>query len=467
MPFANPPKALGTTAFPGFFIFPTAIPAIVIPPSLTSRPQDGTISIDKKASPSWQILAKGPAGKRQVGGGMQVKKLEPQEYWQARLIDAVAFESPFDLEKEREKSRTEKAKDGESWWAAFDGDTPCACLAISQFQVSFDGHTLGLGGVGGVASLPASRRGGAVRACMQASLQDLYAQGHALSALYPFSTAYYEKFGYANGAECQLWHVPMGSLPVGDFGGRIRQLFPGDGLAPLLTVYNAFYKGCNLASRRETYDKELLEKDLLSEKRYIYLWQDEAGAPGAFCVVGRDGDELNARPDFGAHNALLFRDARSFQALTSFLRKAFSAYYKALRFSLPAWAAVAPLLSDCAPLKRECFYNGMLRAVNAEKLLSLCACKGTGALTLQIEDPLIPQNQDTFRLDFKEGAPNKVQRVQAPPDITLGPGRLAALLCGVHNARELSWMPDITIHDPAAPFSQVFYPKPCHLPELF
>lgn len=395
---------------------------------------------------------------------MLVRKLQPEELWRFELINAVAFEGSFDWEHREEKNKPEPGVDV---WAALDGDAPCAGLAMSHFQARFDGNVVGLGGVGGVASLPANRRGGSIRACMQAALEDLYAHGDVLSALYPFSTRYYEQFGYANGVESHLWHVPLGDLPSGDFGGKVRQLFPGDDLGTLLEIYNAFYKGCNLSVVREEYDKELTEKDLLKEKRYIFLWEDENGRPGAFCIVGRDGDELNARTDFGAHNALLFRDSRSLQALLSFVRRSFQAYYKAFRFALPGWAAVGNLLPECAHLTRECFYNGMVRAVNVEKLLSLCACKGEGALTLEVRDPMLTQNQGTFRLSFREGEPNQVERAACAPDATLGVGELAALLCGVHAADELRWMPGVDVHNAAAPLDQVFYPKPCHLTELF
>ncbi len=398
---------------------------------------------------------------------MQIRKLGARELWRFRLIDAVAFEGAFDWKEEQEKSKTDKSDPNVDVWAALEGDTPFAGLAMSHFQARFDGHTVGLGGVGGVASLPASRRGGAIRACMQAALEDLYDHGDVLSALYPFSTGYYEKFGYANGVECRLWHVPMGALPQGDFGGRVRQLFPGDSTEPLLEIYNAFYAGCNLAVLREEYDKELTEKDLLKEKRYIYLWEDEEGRPGAFCIVGRKGEELDARTDWGARNALLFRDARSLQGLLGFLGRAFAPYYKALRFALPAWLDVSPLLRECADLKREAFFNGMVRAVNVEKLLSLCACRGQGAVTLQVEDPLLAQNNGVFRLEFCQGQPGRVERVQAQPDVSLGVGRLAALLCGVHSPRDLRWMPDLRIENPQAPLEQVFRPKPCHLTELF
>lgn len=398
---------------------------------------------------------------------MEIRKLRAEELWRFRLINGVAFEGSFDWKAEQEKSKTDKPDPDVDIWAAVDGEGPCAGLAMSHFRARFDGHVVGLGGVGGVASLPAKRRGGWVRACLQAALEDLYAHGDVLSALYPFSTRYYEQFGYANGVESHLWHVPFDSLPGGDFGGTVRQLFPGDDTGPLLEIYNAFYEGCNLSAVRAEYDKELREKDLLKEKRYVFLWEDGEGRPGAFCIVGRDGDELNARTDFGAHNALLFRDARGLQAILSFIRRSFAAYYKAFRFALPAWAGVAPLLAECAGLTRECFFNGMVRAVNVEKLLGLCRCRGGGVLTLQVEDPLLEANRGVFQLAFQEGEPNRVARVEGGADICLGVGRLAALLCGVHGADDLRWMPDVRVLDPAAPFGMVFYRKPCHLTELF
>lgn len=399
---------------------------------------------------------------------MLVRELQPEEYWQGERINAVAFENPFDLEKAKEKSKGEEPSPGIAWWAAFDGDSPCACLAMSHYQVRFDGHTVGLGGVGGVASLPASRRGGAVRACMQASLEDLYARGGVLSALYPFSTGYYKKFGYENGVESHLWSVPLQDLPQQDAGGRVRQIFPGDDISPLLEVYNAFYAGCNLATLGgEAFRRELTEKNLLAEKRYVFLWEDEAGRPGAFLIFGRDGDILDCRTDFGARNGFLFRDARGFQALLGFVRRAYSGYYKGIRFALPGWAAVSSLLPECARLERGVFFNGMVRAVNVEKMLALCACRGAGSLTLAVEDPLLEENRGVFRLDFQEGRENQVSRVRDKPDASLGVGELAALACGIRHAGELCWMPGAAVHDPSAPFDKVFTPKRCHLPELF
>ena len=37
---------------------------------------------------------------------MFARKLQPSEYWRANLNMAIAFENPFEYEKEREKAKT-------------------------------------------------------------------------------------------------------------------------------------------------------------------------------------------------------------------------------------------------------------------------------------------------------------------------------------------------------------------------
>ncbi len=400
---------------------------------------------------------------------MQVRKLRGDELWRSRLNMAVAFEGDFDWEKEKAKSQEEQAKPEEAHWGAFqEGEEyPCASLIVNRYTVRFDGHMVGLGGVGGVATLPANRRGGAVRACFQGAFREMYDSGVALSALYPFSTGYYQQFGYENSVACLLWNIPLRDLPRQSPGGRVRQLFPGDSLSPLLEVYNAFYGGCNLAAAREVFDRDLEVGALLGQRRYIYLWEDGAGVPGAFLIGSRDGDVLNCRMDFSSRNCLLFRDAQAFTGLMAFVGRAFQANYKAIRFSLPQWADVSPLLPECAGLERSCFFNGMVRAVNVGRLLALCRCQGEGALTLAVTDPLLPENQGTFRLEFAPGRENRVSRAEGAPDITLGVGELTALACGIRGAEELPWMPGVQVHAAGLDLGQVFYHKPCHLLELF
>ena len=71
-------------------------------------------------------------------------------------------------------------------------------FTVSDFTVQFDGSPCQLGGIGGVATLPQYRRRGGIRACFREALPDMYGSGYDFSYLYPFSTAYYRKFGYEN-----------------------------------------------------------------------------------------------------------------------------------------------------------------------------------------------------------------------------------------------------------------------------
>lgn len=400
---------------------------------------------------------------------MLVRKLKPEERYYSGLHMAVAFEGGFDLLKERAAAAEAKEDPHADCWAAFpeEGSPPVASFIMNKYNSRFDGHIVKMGGVGGVATLPAYRRGGAIRACMQASFRDLFDSGFVLSSLYPFSTAYYRKFGFENGQPCILWNLPLSDLNVPDVGGKIVQLFPGDDLSPLFTVYNAVYENCNLSVVRETYDPDLEKANLLEQKRYIFVWEDETGTPGAFLVGGRDGDALNCRTDFSARNGLLFRDARALQGLLYFVRTAFIANFRSIRFSAPVSLNLLSLFPEATTMESSLFLNGMLRVVNAEAALKLCRCRGEGSLTLKLTDPLLAENCDTFRITFAPGGENRVERVADEPDALLPIGDFSALLCGVRSAEELSWMPETVVKNPNAPFEHVFYHKPCHVLDLF
>lgn len=400
---------------------------------------------------------------------MIARKLKPEERYFSGLHMAVAFEGGFDLEKARATAPEAEETEHSDCWATFvDGETaPVASFIMNKYQSRFDGHVVKMGGVGGVATLPAHRRGGAIRACMQASFRDLYDSGFVLSSLYPFSSAYYRKFGFENGQPCQLWTLPLSDLNVPDVGGRVYQLFPGDDYAPLLAVYNAAYESCNLSVVRKVYDEDLAEKNLLEEKRYIFVWEDETGAPGAFLIGGRDGEVLNCRTDFSARNGLLFRDARALQGLLHFVRTAFIANFEAIRFSTPAHTNVISLFPEVTSIDCKLFVNGMLRVVNVEEALKLCRCRGEGKLTVQVNDPLLPENCDTFQIQFSPAAENQVRRVAEQPDVVLNIGDFSALLLGVRGAEEFPWMPAVQVKNQNAPFESVFYKKPCHVLDLF
>ncbi len=399
---------------------------------------------------------------------MFARKLTPQEYWRAGLNMAVAFESGFEYQKEQEKAREEDPK--EDLYGAFlqEGEPPVASLVMNKKEVRFDGHVVRMGGVGGVATLPAHRRGGAIRACMEASLRDLYREGYALSHLYPFSTGYYRQFGFAPAGQSVRWTVKLQDLRgLPEVGGSVRQLFPGDDLSPLLDVYNKMYGDVNFSCLREAFDKELEGDKPLAAKRWIFVWYDEAGVPGGFLVGARVKEALHCCPTFPSKDAFLFTDVRALIGLLNFVRTAFLANFEEIQLMVPAHVDLCALLPEISGMDCRPALNGMARAVNVEALLRLCRCKGEGEVKVKVSDGVIPENNGTFRLAFAPGRKNQVARTESAPDVELDVGSLAVLLGGARGTESIALTPDITVRNPSAPLEAVFYRKPCHVLDLF
>ncbi len=403
---------------------------------------------------------------------MFARKLRPEEFWQARRAMAVAFEGVFEQEKELEKAKTDKAEPNEDLYGAShaEGGPLAASIVINNKTSRFDGHTVKMGGVGGVATLPAGRRGGAIRACMELALREMYDNGFALSHLYPFSTAYYRQFGFASAGQSVRWTVKLPDLKrLPQAGGRVRQLMPGDDLSPLLDVYNRMYGDTNFSCLRKVFDKDLEGDKPLANRRWVFLWEDETGVPGGFLVGSRVKEALHCVPEFSSTDGLLFTSPRALIGLLKFVHSAFIANFQEIQFCVPGHMDLICLLPEVSGMDCRAALNGMARAVNVEALLKLCLCKGTGQLTLDVTDSILPENNGRFLLDFAPGRENRVERLAktgSPADVELDVGNLAVLLGGARDTASIGMTPDIRVNNTSG-LEQVFYRKPCHVLDLF
>ena len=105
---------------------------------------------------------------------------------------------------------------------------------VTDYRVQFDGGRYKMGGIGGVASLPQYRRAGGIRACFQKALPILYREGYVFSYLYPFSTAYYRKFGYESCVQRYLAVLDLRQPRPAEFSGSFRLARGGDMLLPAI-----------------------------------------------------------------------------------------------------------------------------------------------------------------------------------------------------------------------------------------
>lgn len=410
---------------------------------------------------------------------MITRLLKPEENWIWSKVMAVAFEYGLDIAKakeeaEKEKTEAEKAaQKKDRCFASFadDGKTVYGCVNSHEYTCRFDGGTYLLGGVGGVSTLPPYRRKGAIRACISASLQDMYAHDFAFSYLFPFSTEYYRKFGYEVAGAAYEWTLNLKDIRPRDVGGTMEQLFPGDDLSPLLEVYNQCFADVNMSALRDTYSAELNEKNFMNDMRYVYLWRNNEGKPRGLMISKKMQDQgktiLNCTHTFGCRCGFLFCDAEALNALLFFAKSAFSSDYDAIRFAALPQQSITTLVGENNAAEAHLFWNGMLRVVNVRRVLEGCKCRGEGSVKLEVCDDIIAENNGTWKLTFAPGKPNVVEKTEEAADLSMRINDFSALVCGVREAQDVPWMPDVRVLNPDADVTGVFYMKKNYMMDLF
>ena len=176
---------------------------------------------------------------------------------------------------------------------------------------------------------------------------------------------------------------------------------------------------------------------------------------------------LDCTHTFQSPGGFLACDAEAFNGLLFFAKSAFSSDYEKLRFTVPSDMHLEQLIGENTRTFCSVFPNGMLRVVNVERVLENCACRGTGEITLRIEDDIITENNGTWRLHFAPGEQNKVENTDAVPDLILNIRAFSALITGARAAADIPWMPDVRLLRQAPTVPNVFYLKKCSMMDLF
>ena len=388
---------------------------------------------------------------------MEIRLIRPEEFPRTEELFSLAFRLPLERGKERKP-------DEALHWAAFDDDGEMmSTITVPAYRMWFDGQSVLMGGIGGVSTLPQYRKRGGIRGCFEALLPELYRRGYDFSYLYPFSTAFYRKFGYECCVQKQLVTVDLRGLRENWFTGTYRLAEPGRDLsADVCAVDARWHRSCNMSVLHEQGDYGWVTKlDPAAGGDYLYVWYD-GDAPSAYVRFRPEGDTIRC-------SRFCFLSARGFRALLGLLQtmssdRSHAQFYlpesKALRYLLPEWslgAAGWQILS-----------GGMVRVIRVRQVLEKAKCIGTGQVALAIRDPQIPQNTGTFRIRFRDGRVTEVAVTEDSPDASMSICAFSALISGVCTFDEAAqWMPGVEIatHTPA--LNQLFYKKAMFIEEDF
>lgn len=409
---------------------------------------------------------------------MNVRKIRDNELKRTKELFGIAFEFQIDnsltAEEEACKARTNPTSRQDVYlndkWAAFDDDdNMMAFISTTHYDVRFDGHEVRMTGIGGVSTLPQYRRNGAVRECFNRSLKDAYLNDVTLSYLYPFSTAYYRKFGYELCTEQMRYSVNLKSIKrFEEADGQVYLIEHGAYLDDYKRIYDSFAARYNMMCVRSDIDYKFIENaNPAKDGNYIYIYKSKSGEPKGAMSFKKVKWQNDNRFDIVC-SSFFFTDMEGFKGLLNH-SLAFTSYYENCVFSLPMNINITSYIPEWAlhSYKRECLFNGMVRVVNVKQVLSLARYKGSGELNISVADNQIEQNNNTFRVQFKDGRAAEVSVTDMKCDIELSINDFSRLIVGTHDSEEIQLIENVKIYSNKDSIERVFYKKPSFIADYF
>ena len=391
---------------------------------------------------------------------MEVRKLTEQEHFEANMISHVAFHMRMeDPEKAREESKKTVTED---WGAFADDGSMMARILNHRFDSMLDGHAVANGGIGGVSTLPEYRNTGAIRKIFEKLIPEAYRNGEVFSTLYPFSHAFYRKFGYETVCWRNNYEFTPSVLSGYRFDGTAELWKPGDPVSEYTALYNRFAAGFNLAMRRD--DKMMLEKHLKGEyykdRKFCYLLR-ENGSPVAYLIfqdIRHDPAAILSVED------LAWEGRTGLNAVLGFLAR-FTADYGTIRMFLPASLQLFSLIRTprAYDIEQTVTQTYMIRAINVRRMLEIIKKPDGSSFVIRTEgDEYIAENNGTW--EVRGGTVTLTDR---EPDITVSIQAFGQLAAGSVSLSEAVYRPDVTMSGNEAVLEKVFVRKPILVEDHF
>ena len=391
---------------------------------------------------------------------MEVRKLTENEHFESNLISHVAFHMRLeDPEKMREESKKLKTED----WGALSGDGKIMARILNhRFECWLDGQPAVNGGIGAVSTLPEYRNSGAIREIFGKLLPDAYRNGEIISTLYPFSHAFYRKFGYETACWKNEYEFEPSVLQEYRFDGTAELWKPGDPVGEYTALYNRFAKNFNLAVIRD--DRRMLEEhlkgDCYRDRKFGYLLK-ESGVPAAYVIfqdIRHDPAAILSVTD------MAWEGRKGMNAILGFLGR-FSADYGTIRLFLPSCLELfsfirSPRAYDISQSVRQDY---MVRAVNVRKMLEMIKKPAGSRFVIRVEgDEQIPENNGTWEADG-----NGAALTDRAPDLTVSIQAFSQMAAGCVSLDEAMYRPDVTVSGNREILAGVFVRKPILVEEHF
>ena len=390
---------------------------------------------------------------------MEVRKLKPEEHFEANLISTVAFHMKMeDPEKNREESL--KSQD-EDWGALSDDGKVMARIINNHYETRLDGQRISNGGIGAVSTLPEYRNTGAVKAIFEKLIPEAYRNGEIISTLYPFNHAFYRKFGYETVRWQDHYEFVPAVLSGYRFSGDAELWKPGDPVSEYTALYNRFADSFNLAMYRD--DKmmlDLIKGEYYKDRKFCYLLRENEKTVAylIFQDVRNDPAAILTVKD------LAWDGRNGFYAILGFLAR-FTADYGTIRMFLPSCLQLLSVIQTprAYDIQQTATQSYMIRAVNVKRMLEIIKKPDDSQFVIRVEgDAQIPENNGTWKV-----CGNSVEETEETPDLTVSIQAFGQMAAGAVNLAEAMYRPDVTVSGNEAVLEKVFVRKPILVEDHF
>lgn len=328
---------------------------------------------------------------------------------------------------------------------AFENDSLAADAEIEKRFNNYDGSLLSCLAVGGVASRPEMRRKGAVRAIFD----ELFSSEKAdISILYPFSEAYYRKFGYAAVGGCVELEAPFSGLSWLEQSGT-AELFEGKNAGELLSLYNECARTDCLSFVRE--NTSYFENEPYKNAAYTYIWKNSGGIAKAYATFSAD-----RKSSVISVKEINFADKDGLLGILGFF-KAYAGNFDTLRFEkLPVSSPVMNYLGDKSRFNMKYSNAGAVRVLDVQSVLSKHKYPVQGGSFIIGCHDTIEKNNSFFGVEYSDGKANVAKLESAKPDLILEPAAFSRILIEGSCEKELEYADGITICGKTDDFLRAF-----------
>ena len=368
------------------------------------------------------------------------------------------------------KNLEEHSKGYEEVLAGFDNQNKLVTgLRNIPYNMYFDGHLVKMGGIAAVVTAPEARAGGAMSKIMAESLRIMKERGQIFSILYPFSYAYYRKFGYEaayrlNTAEISTEVFCKYPFPK----DSVRLWKKGNGAADIKAVYDVFKKGRNYILNRDDEKWEQLTKnDPYTTMRYIYIHYDSQNKPDAYLMM-HPGER---RPDHSIDlyiDELAWATKSGLSAMFGFIGGLRPQFDKTIWDDVPMELDLYSLFPEAHNISINSRPSAMTRIVDLPKVLEKLRPPNLaqGKVVIDVTDKFFPCNTGNYTLSWQNGELS-VAKTGQNPDMSTTIETMAQMVIGYLNPEEAGYRPDTTIYSQHEALMALFPKKTLCLWERF